>query len=64
MARKITKFIMSVQQDEAGNMTVRIVAAGDDGSHPYGDVTADLTTGQINSLKAITNSIIAKLERE
>ena len=63
MARKITKFIMSVQQDEAGNMTVRIVAQGDD-KHLYGDVTADLTTGQKNSLKAICNNIIAKLESE
>ena len=64
MARKITKFIMSVQQDEAGNMTVRIVAAGDDNSHPFGDVTADLTNGQKNSLKSICNNIISKLERE
>lgn len=63
MSRKITKLIMSVQQGEtAADFTVRIVGTGDDNSHPYGDITDQLTTGEKTSLRNICNKIIRKLE--
>ena len=62
MAKKIQQITMMVKQDAQGNLTVRFVGKADDGTHPFGEET-QLTNGDKNSLKAVINKIIAKLEK-
>ena len=63
MSKQVTQFIMSVQQKPA-DFIVRMVATVDDGSYPYGDITAELTQGELRSLQNICERIIRKLEKE
>jgi len=62
MAKKIQEIKMMLKQDKQGNLTVRYVGKADDGTHPFGE-EAQLTNGEKNSLRAVINKIIAKLEK-
>lgn len=64
MSAKVQKLTMSVKTDESGEVvSVRIVAAKVDQTHPFGDVTAQLTNGEKNALKNLAQRIIKELEK-
>jgi len=60
---KITEEItVVIKRDKQGNITVRYVGKMNDSTHPFGEEKS-LTTGDINSAKALANKISSKLEK-
>jgi hypothetical protein len=58
---KIENITVVVKADENGNLVVRYVGAMGDGSHKHGE-EKNLNAGDVNSLKAVVNKIVNKLE--
>ena len=62
MAKKALEIYAKVHKSKSGNLTVRYVVMLDDGSHPFGEQTADLTNGEKQSLGNLLDKIARKAE--